>query len=107
MLYRCEMLIVVAIASGVATSTIHAQQPRIWTDASRQYRTKATFVDYTDGIVRLKKSDGKVVSVPIDKLSAFDRQYAFSIAKEAKSLKPRTRFDQRTIHNREQGTTLQ
>lgn len=52
-----------------------AQQPRTWTDASGKHRTRATLVEVVDGSVKLKKTDGKTITVPIDRLSEADKNW--------------------------------
>ncbi len=49
--------------------------PRTWTDKTGKFSVEAELVEVKDGQARLKKADGKVVSVPVDRLSAADRQY--------------------------------
>jgi dipeptidyl aminopeptidase/acylaminoacyl peptidase len=48
---------------------------RMWTDSSGQYRTEATFVEFKDGKLRLKKRDGRETVVPIERLSDVDQEY--------------------------------
>jgi hypothetical protein len=52
------------------------QQPefRTWTDTTGKFKTDAVFVEFKDGIVQLKKRNGSVVSVPIEKLSTADQK---------------------------------
>ena len=47
---------------------------RTWTDASGTRKVEASLVDSADGTVRLKKPDGKVVEIPLEKLSAADQR---------------------------------
>jgi len=53
---------------------------RKWTDSSGKYHTDAQFVELKDGRVSLKRREGRIVSVPIEKLSAEDRAYATAAA---------------------------
>lgn len=48
---------------------------RTWTDSTGKHKTEAEFVDCTDGVVRLKKDDGAVISVPMEKLSEADQEF--------------------------------
>jgi outer membrane protein assembly factor BamB len=48
---------------------------RTWSDASGQYKIKATYVELADERVRLRKSDGSEISVPVDKLCKADRDW--------------------------------
>ena len=49
---------------------------RTWTDQSGEFRVKARLVSVTEGIVVLKKNDGKKLRVPLNKLSESDQDYA-------------------------------
>jgi len=48
---------------------------RLWKDASGSFQVRARLVGQTDGAVRLRKNDGKEISVPLAKLSQADREY--------------------------------
>jgi len=48
---------------------------RKWTDATGEHTVDAEFVELKDGIVRLKTGNGKIIGVPLEKLSAVDREY--------------------------------
>ncbi len=48
---------------------------RTWTDASGKFSVKASFAGSALGKVRLRKEDGSVIEVDLDKLSADDRKY--------------------------------
>lgn len=52
---------------------------REWTDASGKHKTKATFAGLGSGGVSLRKEDGSVIKLPVDKLSADDRKYIESL----------------------------
>jgi len=52
---------------------------RTWTDTSGRYTIEADLVEIKDGKAVLKKADGEVVAVPIDRLSRDDRQYLASL----------------------------
>lgn len=49
---------------------------RTWIDATGKHRTEAQFIELNGGKVTLKKRDGKVIAVPIEKLSEKDAKYA-------------------------------
>ncbi|MCH8043012.1 MAG: hypothetical protein IID44_04775 [Planctomycetes bacterium] len=55
---------------------------RTWTDVTGKYKIEATLIDYNQGKAQLKKSNGKVVSVPLSKLSAPDRNYVRQWSKD-------------------------
>lgn len=65
----CLLLIVLSLT---ALSTAWS---RTWTDTTGRYTIDADLVEVKEGNVVLKKADGELVSVPIDKLSRADRQY--------------------------------
>ena len=48
---------------------------RTWTDASGGFSVEAELVAVVDGAVRLKRKDGSKISVPLDRLSAADREF--------------------------------
>jgi len=53
---------------------------RIWTSSSGEHTVEAEMVDFKDGKVRLKKTDGKVITLPMEKLSKADQELVRSIA---------------------------
>jgi len=57
---------------AAAAGTLH---PRSWTDITGKYTVEAVLVSANDGIVHLKKHDGTISSVPIDKLSKKDLDF--------------------------------
>lgn len=60
---------------NAAPAEASAQPQRTWTDASGQHRTEATFVDMAAGQVRLRKADGTVILIPLEKLSPADQEW--------------------------------
>ncbi len=48
---------------------------RTWTDSTGEYTIEADLVDCQDGVARLKKADGRIVGVPLSKLSTVDREW--------------------------------
>ena len=48
---------------------------RTWTDRSGNFSVEAEFVRYADGEVTLEKQDGKVVTLPLSKLSFKDQKW--------------------------------
>jgi formylglycine-generating enzyme required for sulfatase activity len=52
-----------------------ARQVRTWTDSTGTYTIEAEFLDFKDGKVRLRKPDGKQITLPIGKLSDADRRF--------------------------------
>ena len=51
------------------------QQPRTFTDASGKYKLRATFVGVDEGVARLRKTDGSVIRVPLERLSELDQAW--------------------------------
>ena len=50
-------------------------QLRTWTDSSGTHKTEAELVDVSNGVVRLKKASGEVVSIPLARLSQADQAF--------------------------------
>lgn len=61
------LLFVVACTQGV--------EAREWTDSTGKYRVEAELVDFKDGSVHLRKKNGQVLLVPLEKLSLENRQF--------------------------------
>lgn len=57
---------------------------RTWTDATGRYTVEAEFDDHEDGQVHLKKKDGSVIAVPIEKLSRVDQDHVHRVDVDAK-----------------------
>lgn len=53
---------------------------RTWQDASGQFSVEAEFVSLAEGKITLRKNDGKVLTLPLDKLSAADQAIAQQLA---------------------------
>jgi hypothetical protein len=64
-----------------------AAYARTWRDVTGKYSIEAEFVGIEGDVVQLKRTDGKVISVPLSKLRVSDRKYAKSQA-EAKPAAP-------------------
>ena len=52
-----------------------AAQSRTWTDSTGRYTVEAEFVSVAGGQVTLKKTDGQEITLPLDRLSAADREF--------------------------------
>jgi hypothetical protein len=48
---------------------------RTWTDATGKFTVEATFTSYAHGVVKLKRKDGRVISIDIEQLSPPDQKY--------------------------------
>ncbi|MDZ7617548.1 MAG: SHD1 domain-containing protein, partial [Patescibacteria group bacterium] len=61
---------------------------RTWTDTTGTYRIEAEFVDVVEGKVHLKRADGSVIAVPLDKLSDADRDHIKRLLAESLKTMP-------------------
>lgn len=61
----------VILTCGIVGS-LCGQEVRVWTDKTGQYRLDAGYVSHDTATVTLKKRDGTIVEVPIDRLSQVD-----------------------------------
>ena len=62
---------------------------RTWKSANGNYSAEAEFVELTtDGSVRLKRKDGNVVTVPLDRLSDADKEFVRSHAAKSSDSSP-------------------
>ena len=61
---------------------------RTWTDSSGKFKIEAQCLGVADGKVQLRKADGKVVSIALEKLSQADRDF-LSPAARSQSSRPR------------------
>jgi hypothetical protein len=52
-----------------------AEESRKWTDAGGAYAVVAEFVELKDGVVRLRREDGRIARIPLDRLSEADQQF--------------------------------
>ncbi|MBN2294421.1 MAG: hypothetical protein JXM70_18475 [Pirellulales bacterium] len=67
-----------AMAAGPETmphAKVSAKAVRMWTDITGKFTVEAEFVSSTGGKVRLKKTNGKNITVPVERLSAVDQQW--------------------------------
>ena len=63
-------------AAGMSTTHLAGdEESRTWKSADGKYETKAQFVEFSGKVAKLKREDGKIISVPIAKLSDADREY--------------------------------
>jgi hypothetical protein len=66
--------------SDTGESSAESNELRIWTDITGEHTINARFMEIKDGKVRLKKSDGKTVAIPLEKLSEDDQKLAKQLA---------------------------
>jgi len=70
----------VAIGAAFAGSSTIAAETRTWTDSTGAFSIEAELVSSANNQVQLRKADGRVITVPLDRLSANDRAYVRSAA---------------------------
>jgi len=58
-----------------STDPAKRSELREWTDASGKHKIKAKCVGVEKGVVKLQKTDGAVISVPLASLCEADRQF--------------------------------
>ncbi len=63
------------IVIGTAVPVFAAEKPRTWTDSSGSFTMEATLQEFDGKTAKLKKKDGKILSLPAEKLSDEDRKY--------------------------------
>ncbi|GAB6188180.1 SHD1 domain-containing protein [Thermopirellula anaerolimosa] len=69
----CVLLLVASAAAEVRT----------WKDKTGKFSIRAELVESDGTTVKLKRADGKVISVPVDRLSDQDRQFLEAQEKSA------------------------
>jgi hypothetical protein len=52
---------------------------RTWTDATGKFRIEAEYAGADLGIVRLKKKNGTLIQLPLDKLSQADQKFVHEL----------------------------
>ncbi|MEI8211339.1 MAG: SHD1 domain-containing protein [Planctomycetota bacterium] len=70
-------------ASGGKRTADGSNEPyRLWSDRTGKFKIEAILIEQTATEVSLKKKDGNIVKVPIEKLSSTDQEYIASGASE-------------------------
>lgn len=69
---RCPLLLLATVALFPRAAWA---QLRTWTDESGSFGVEAKFVELTAEGVRLEKNNGNLITVPLDRLNAADRQF--------------------------------
>lgn len=78
-----------AVAIIASSAISNAEDFRIWTDSTGRFRTEAQLLGFKDGQVELKKRDGSVIKIPIEKLAADDQEFVHTQASDGdKPAKP-------------------
>jgi len=66
---------VTVLAAALAAVSTSAAEMRTWTDPTGSFSTQAEFVEMSSGGARLRRADGVLILVPLDRLSLIDRAY--------------------------------
>jgi RNA polymerase sigma-70 factor (ECF subfamily) len=74
----------------LSNAEVGAAEVRTWRDSTGGFSTEAEMVGFSDGQVQLKLTDGKVIAVELDRLSADDQEYVRSQSDPDKAPKART-----------------
>lgn len=59
----------------VAFASSARGQERVWTTDNGNFKIEAAFIEALDGNVKLRKSDGRVIKVPLSRFSKVDQNY--------------------------------
>ena len=70
-IFACTMLLFGATPAVAQTGG----NTRVWKSADGKYTVQAAIVELEETAVKLRKSDGDVISVPVDQLSEADQRY--------------------------------
>lgn len=66
------------IAAGLLASS-QICPARVWVDSTGRFNTEAEFVALTEGTVTLEAPDGRIIKLPLDRLSADDQALALKL----------------------------
>lgn len=69
------ILIAAVVFLALSLSEFISASERTWRDVTGKYSVKADFIDLSVGQVSLRKTDGSVIKIPVEKLSAVDRRW--------------------------------
>jgi hypothetical protein len=67
-----RILLAAMLAVGVCSPAAFARK---WTDSTGKHTVEAEFMAFKDGKVQLKKDDGTILSLPLEKLSETDQAF--------------------------------
>lgn len=70
---RAKLFLAFFVGLPLLISTVYA---RVWTDKTGTHKIEAELVTVENDVVQLKKPDGTVIKVPINKLCEDDGNYA-------------------------------
>ena len=68
-----QIVLVTIVLSGFDSDT--CAETRTWTSAKGKFSVRAELVDYTDEEVQLRKEDGKIIAVQLEKLGRKDQRF--------------------------------
>lgn len=68
-----------AVGLLLSLAIVRCCESREWTDSTGVFSVEAEFVEISQAMVRLRKRDGVVVQVPLERLSETDRRYLSTI----------------------------
>ena len=72
---RCVYFLL-SVLAGLTTTIVFAQEARLWKDSTGTFQIEATLIKIAKETAYLRrKTDGKEIAVPLDKLSAADRDF--------------------------------
>ena len=86
---RSIALVVISVVFAFTSRVGNAQsEMRVWSDASGKFSIRATLVSADKDAATLKKADGSLIRVPLEKLNDSDRAYIRSVGQEPVIEKP-------------------
>ena len=81
---RIAPLVVAGLVVPAAAPRLPAQPPpRTWRDATGAFSVEARLIEQSPAGVKLRLTDGRVIDVALDRLSAADREYLQDLATAA------------------------
>lgn len=81
---KSKLVLMSLVLSSSVVLNLHARE---WTDSTGVFTVEAELVEVAGTTVRLKKTDGTIIAVPIKRLSVADQQYLKSLDKRAPKAK--------------------
>jgi outer membrane protein assembly factor BamB len=70
------LALALAIAACLSIASAAEEKMRTWTDATGKHKTRAAFVALEGDEITLQREDGKIVKLPLDRLSKADQAFA-------------------------------
>ncbi len=83
---KVDLLVILFVLLAFAAPASEIQE-RVWTDNGGTHRVEAKFIESDGNTVVLKKADGRLITLSIDRLSQSDRDY-ISTLKNPESIPP-------------------